>query len=135
MKWWIRSVATSLFAVLTVGAQAADSGTQLTAWERFKAYAHHEKDVAVKEGHKLIAATDRHLDEMKRHAKASAKETQAAWKADMDALEAKKKAAQAHLDKMAQSSGEAWDATKHGFANAYKDLHQAYDKAKAAVTK
>lgn len=136
MSWWIRSMTTALFAALTVAAQAADSaGTQLTVWERFKAYAHHEKDVAVKEGHKLIAATDRQLDEMKGHAKASAKETKAAWKADMDALEGKKKVAKAHLDKMARSSSGAWDATKDGFANAYKDLHQAYDKARAAVTK
>jgi hypothetical protein len=32
---------------------------------------------------------------------------------------------------MEKSSASAWDDTKKGFADAYKDLHQAYGKAVA----
>jgi hypothetical protein len=136
MKMWTRHVACALLAVMSVGAQAAgDQGTQLTTWERFKSYAHNEKDVAVKEGQKLIAATDKQLEEMKQQAKDAKKEALAAHKASMAELEAKKKAAQAELDKMGRSTSTAWEATKDGFANAYKDLHQAYGKAKASARK
>jgi hypothetical protein len=30
---------------------------------------------------------------------------------------------------MGKASASAWDSAKDGFADAYKDLHQAYDKA------
>jgi hypothetical protein len=121
----------AILTVLAVGAHAAEQGAshQLTAWERFKAYAHHEKGVAVQEGKKLIAATDRRIAEMKKQAHGANQEAKKAIDADVRALEAKKKDAQAHLERMAQSSANAWDATKEGFANAYRDLHQAYDKA------
>jgi hypothetical protein len=47
----------------------------------------------------------------------------------MKELEAKKAQARFELDKMEKSSGDAWDATKTGFSNAYKDLAKAYHKA------
>ena len=127
----MRPLAVALFAALTVTAHAEE----LTAWERFKAYAHHEKEVAVKEGHKLLAATDKKLETMKAQTKQANQQTRAAIQADVDALEAKRKADKEHLDKLQASSAEAWAATREGFSNAYRDLHQAYDKAKVAVTK
>jgi hypothetical protein len=58
-KFW-RLVALTVFASLAIGASAtAATGQQLTAWERFKTYAHGEKEIAVQEGKKLIAATAR----------------------------------------------------------------------------
>lgn len=43
----------------------------------------------------------------------------------------KKKRAQAavKLDNLENSSADAWDSTKDGFADAYKDLHDAYKEA------
>lgn len=35
----------------------------------------------------------------------------------------------AKLDTMAKETGAAWNDTKQGFADAYKDLQQAYNKA------
>ena len=131
MQMGIRHAVAALLVALASGSQAADDAGKLSAWDRFKAYAHQEKEAAVTEGRKLIAATDRHLDAMKQQAKDAKKETVAAHKANMAELETKKRAAQAHLDKMAQSTADAWDATKDGFANAYKDLHQAYEKSTA----
>jgi hypothetical protein len=136
MKRWTCLMACAVFVGMSVGAQAAGNQSgELTAWERFKAYAHQEKDVAVREGRKLIDATEKQLAQMKQQTNASAKESKTAWKANVEALEAKKKAAQAELNKMAQSTATAWDATKEGFANAYKDLHEAYDKAKSSPGK
>jgi hypothetical protein len=50
-------------------------------------------------------------------------------------LQQKKKEAQVQLAKMEKSASGAWDATKEGFTNAFRDLHQAYEKAVAAARK
>ncbi|WP_298833104.1 hypothetical protein [uncultured Piscinibacter sp.] len=135
-KFW-RPQAMALLTVLAIGAIAAEQGTSqpLTAWERFKAYAHQEKGVAVQEGRKLIAATDRRIAEMKKQAQGANQEARKAIEADIRALELKRKEAQSQLDRLAKSSANAWDATKEGFANAYRDLHQAYDNAVSADSK
>lgn len=130
MKKFVLQMALVVFVGLVIGAHAADQkGTNLTTWERFKAYSHTEKEIATQEGKKLIAATDRQIDEMKKQAKTADKKTRAAYEAEIKTLEAKKKDAKAHLDKMTKASANSWDAAKEGFANAYRDLHQAYDKA------
>src|SRR5512139_4150317 len=121
-KFLLRTVVVAI-AGLSICAQAADTkGTSLTAWERFKAYSHNEKEIAVQEGNKLIAATDRQITELKKQAKSADKKTRAAYEAEIKTLEAKKKDTKAHLDKMAKASENSWDATKDGFANAYRDL-------------
>jgi hypothetical protein len=114
---------------------AQGNTTELTAWERFKAYSHHEKEIAVKEGRRLIAATDKKIADLKAAAKSAGKEAKAGYDADVKALESKKKEAQAHLDKMSNATAAGWDATKEGFAAAYRDLHHAYNKAAAAAKK
>jgi uncharacterized protein YicC (UPF0701 family) len=134
-KFW-RLLAVMLLSGLAIGASATEAtGQQLTAWDRFKTYAHTEQEIAVQEGKKLIAATERQIADLKAKAKTSGKEVKAAYEADIKMLEAKMKEAQAHLDKMSKASASAWDSTKEGFSNAYRDLHQAYDKSVAAAKK
>jgi hypothetical protein len=72
---------------------------------------------------------------MSQQAKNSTAEAKAEHEKNMRGLQAKKKEAQEQLDKMAKATSDAWDATKEGFSNAYKDLHVAYEKATASAKK
>jgi hypothetical protein len=44
-------------------------------------------------------------------------------------LKAKRAQASKKLDEMGKASEAAWDEAKNGFADAYKDLQDSYDKA------
>jgi len=61
-------------------------------------------------------------------AKASG-DAKAQYEKQIKNLKASRDNASARLTEMEKSSASAWDATKNGFADAYKDLHQAYGKA------
>jgi hypothetical protein len=120
-------------AALLVGTSLASWATgpapAPSNWEQFKAFTHKQKNEAVAEGKKLIAATDKKIDELSKQAKASTGETKAAHEKNMKELVAKKKEAQAQLDKMGKATSDAWDAAKESFTKAGKDLHAAHDKA------
>jgi hypothetical protein len=126
-------LAAALIATASVGALAQDAAKDPGAWEKFKAYTHQQKNEAVADGKKLLAAADKQIAEMKASTKNSGAEFKAANEKNMKELQDKKKAAQVELTKLEKSSADAWDATKTGFSNAAKDLGQSYDKAVAAV--
>jgi hypothetical protein len=129
MFGWKTAAALSLCMGLALSAHAA------TTWDNIKDFSHKEKEKAVAAGKKLIAETDKKIDALAKDTKNASAETKAAHEANMKDLKEKKKAAQAELDKMGKASGEVWDATKTGFADAGKALGAAYDKAAAAVKK
>ena len=116
-------------------AKKAEPAKSESTWDNVKDYSHKEKDKAVAAGKKLIADTDKKIDELSKQAKNSSAETKAAHEANMKELQQKKKAAQAELDKLGKASGEVWEATKTGFSDAGKALGADYDKAAAAVKK
>lgn len=121
--------------MLAGAAPAGAEESKLMAWDRFKAYTHQEKNEAVKAGQRLIAATDKKVAELKKEAKKAGKDAKVRYDEQIAELEAKKRDAKARLAKMKQSGTNAWDATKDGFAAAYRDLNEAYDKAVAATKK
>jgi Spy/CpxP family protein refolding chaperone len=129
------AIATVLALVSTVAVAAGETSTEPSAWEKFKAYTHQQKQEAVAEGKKLVAETDEKIDELKAQAKESSAETKAAYRRNMRDLQHKKREAKVELAKLEKASSSAWDATKEGFANAYHDLHQSYEKAVAAAKK
>ena len=106
-----------------------------TTWDNFKDFTVQEKTKAVAAGKKLIAETDKKIAALGKQTKHATAETKAAHEANMQDLKAKKAAAEAELAKLSKASGEVWDATKTGFADAGKALGEAYDKAAAAVKK
>ncbi len=126
-----KSMLVSVLAFITSVALAAEPAH----WERFKAYAHAEKEAAVADGKKLLAEMDAKIEDLKKQAAASKAEAKVAYENDMKALRAKRDAASAHMEKLQKSSAEAWLATRDGFANAYHDLHKSYEKAGAAFKK
>ncbi len=127
----------SLAAVLALGASTLAFG-QASApgpWEKFKSYAVEQKAEAVAEGKRAIAEVDKKIAALGQDMKTANAETKAAHAQNMKELKARKKAAQAELRKLEKSAGNAWDAGKEGFSNAWKDLSAAYDKAAADVKK
>lgn len=136
MKGLKRFAVAAIFALAgTVALAAGEGGGEPSNWEKFKAYTHRQKQEAVAEGRKLVAETDAKIDELKAQAKESSAETKAAYRRNMRDLQQKKSEAKARLAKLERASSGAWDATKEGFANAYHDLHQSYEKAVAAAKK
>jgi Spy/CpxP family protein refolding chaperone len=130
-----RVAAVALLVATSLGSWAADEAPTPSAWEKVKAYTHQQKNEAMAEGKKLIAATDQQIAELSKQAKSSTGEVKAEHEKNMKELKAKKKAAQIQLDKMGKATSNVWDATKEGFTNAGKDLHAAYEKAAASAKK
>ena len=128
-----RLAALALLLATSVGSWAAGEAAAPGPWEKFKAFTHQQKDEAVAEGKKLMAATDKKLAEMSKQAKGATGEVKVAHEKNMKELQAKRKVAQAELGKMQKSASNTWDATKEGFSNAYQDLHQSVEKATAAA--
>lgn len=130
-----RVAAVALLVATSLGSWAAGEAPTASAWEKVKTYTHQQKNEAVAEGKKLIAATDREIGELTRQTKSSTSEALAEHEKNMKELKAKKREAQVHLNKMTKASGNAWEATKDGFANAGKELQAAYEKATASAKK
>lgn len=119
-------------AVLALGSALA-LAAEPTEWEKIKTYAHAKQKEAVAEGKKLIAATDKKIDALKKDVSTASADAKKAHEANMKELQEKRKQAGQHLEKMEKSAANTWDATKEGFSNAYKDLHASYEKARAGV--
>ena len=88
-------------------------------WDNVKTYTVEKKEEAVAYGKKLVRETDRQINGLE---KSAAKE-----------LHAKRLQAGKKLDEMSKASAAAWEEAKNGFADAYKDLRQAYERAAAKV--
>jgi hypothetical protein len=130
-----RMAAVALLVTTSFGSWAKGEPPAPGAWEKVKAFTHQQKNEAIAEGKKLIAATDKHIAELSKQAKGAVGEAKAEHEKNMLELKAKKKEAQVQLGKMGKATGNAWDATKEGFTNAGKDLHAAYEKAAASAKK
>jgi hypothetical protein len=128
-------VALVLALAASTGSWAAGESTEASTWDKLKAFTHAQKNEAVAEGKRLIAATDKQIAELSKQAKAAPADAKAEHKKNMQELQAKKAEAQAQLAKLQKSASGTWDATKDGFSKAHKDLQQAYDKAAAAARK
>lgn len=130
-------LAAALGAVMTLGAAAAPAashaaGEKTSTWEDIKSWTHEKKNDAVVAGKKLIAATDKKIDELQVQAKKAGTETSQAHKQNMKDLQAKKAAAAAELEKLEKAGATAWTGTRDAFAAAYKDLTESSDKATGA---
>ena len=56
-------------------------------------------------------------------------EAKAQFKSDMQELKVKRREASKKLDEMGKATGAAWGEAKDGFADAYKDLRDSYERA------
>jgi uncharacterized iron-regulated membrane protein len=130
-------LAATLGAVLAFGSATAlaashVAGEKTSTWEDVKSWTHEKKNDAVAAGKKMIAATDKKIEEAQAQAKKAGTDTSEAHKQNMKDLQAKKAAAAAQLKKMEKAGATAWTGTRDAFAAAYKDLTESSDKAAGA---
>ena len=112
-----------LVAFLAQPAMAADT------WDNVKSYTIEKKNEAVSYGKRLVRNTDREIRSLERKASQSSDEVKANVQSDVRELKAKRAEASKKLDEMGKASGAAWDEAKNGFADAYKDLQESYERA------
>ena len=113
----------ALLAAVPALAVAADD------WEKVKSYTVEKKNEAMAYGRKLVRDTDREIASLEKKAAKSTGEAKAQFQSDIRELKAKRAAAAKKLDEMGKASSGAWDDAKNGFADAYKDLHDSYNRA------
>ena len=114
-----------LALILPQPALAAD-----TWWDKVKSYTVEKKNEAMAYGRKLVRDTDRQIGSLERRAAKASGEAKAQLDSDIQELKAKRAAASKKLDEMGKATGAAWDEAKDGFADAYKDLQDSYDRAR-----
>ncbi len=99
------------------------------AWETFKAYLAHQKDEAVADGKMLLEKAGAKIQELEADAAKSSGDVKVEYEKTIKKLKEMRTDAAKKLDDLGNSSADAWDATKEGFVEAYKDLYDAYKEA------
>ena len=102
------------------------------AWDTVKAYTVEKKNEAVAYSKKLVSESDTKIKELEARASKASGDTKVQYDKAVKNLKAKRAQTSKKLDEMGKATGTAWDSAKNGFADAYKDLHEAYEKAVAA---
>jgi hypothetical protein len=98
------------------------------AWDQVKTFSVEKKQAAVEYGKSLVHETDEKIKDLEAQAAKSSGEAKAAQDRSIKELKEKRADAATKLDEMKEASGSAWDATKQGFADAYKDLSQTFNR-------
>jgi len=101
------------------------------AWDTVKAYTVEKKNDAVAFSKKLVNETDTKIKQLEGKASKASGDTKVEYDKAVKDLKAKRVQASKKLDEMGKATGAAWNDAKDGFADAYKDLHEAYEKAAA----
>jgi outer membrane murein-binding lipoprotein Lpp len=114
-----------LALILPQPAVAAD-----TWWDKVKSYSVEKKNEAMTYGRQLVRDTDRQIRSLERRAAKASGEAKDQLDSDIRELKTKRAAASNKLDEMGKATGAAWDEAKDGFADAYKDLQDAYERAR-----
>jgi hypothetical protein len=99
------------------------------AWETLKAYVSDQKHTAVEHGKELLKEADKQIEEMEKKAAKASGDTKVKYQKSIEKMKKMRSNAAKKLDEMEKSSADTWESTKHGFAEAYKNLHEAYKEA------
>src|SRR5215475_15986156 len=101
------------------------------AWETVKSYSVEKKNDAVAYGKKLVRESNNQIKGLEKKAAQTSGDAKARYNREITDLKAKSKNASKKLDEMGKATGAAWDNAKNGFAEAYRDLSQSFEKAAA----
>lgn len=112
-----------------VGQKAAETG------EAIRDYSVEKKDEAVAHAKRLAADLDARIKELEARASKETGEAKAKAQAQLKDLRAKRAEASRKLGELSRASRASWERAKEGFANAYRDLATAYDRAAAELKK
>jgi len=116
-------------AAKDVGQKAAETG------EAIRDYSVEKKDEAVAHAKRLAADLDARIKELEARAGRETGEAKAKAQAQLKELRAKRAEASRKLGELGRAGRASWERAKEGFANAYRDLAAAYDRAAAELKK
>ena len=136
MGFWI--LAAALCALPPCDGALAQSGTATErkdvekktadAWESLKGYTHAKKTEAVAYANKLMKQTDAQIKQLQAKASKASGDAKVEYDKQIAALKDKQFDAGKKLREMRDATAASWEAAKHGFADAYKDLRDTYKR-------
>jgi hypothetical protein len=112
-----------------VGQKASETG------EAIRDYTIEKKDEAVAQAKKITADLDAKIKELKAEVARQTGEAKIRAQGRIKDLEAKRVKASRKANDLGRATKASWDRAKEGFADAYRDLATAYDKAAAEFKK
>lgn len=112
-----------------VGQKASETG------EAIKDYTIEKKNEAVAQAKKLTADLDAKIKDLEAEASKQTGEAKARAQAQLRDLKAKRAAAARKASDLGKATKASWERAKEGFADAYRDLATAYEKAAAEFKK
>jgi DNA-binding transcriptional MerR regulator len=113
----------------TVSKKVAETG------EAIRDYTVERKDEAVAHAKKLASDLDVKIKELEAQASKQTGEAKSKLQERIKDLKEKRDAASRKLNELTRASKASWERAKEGFADAYRDLAQAYDRAAAEFKK
>jgi hypothetical protein len=103
--------------------------------DAMRSYTLEKKDEAVAQARKLAADLDAKIRDLEAQASQQTGEAKAKSQDQLRDLKAKRAEAGRKLDDLTRASKASWERAKEGFANAYRDLAESYEKAAAEFKK
>ena len=103
--------------------------------EAIKDYTIEKKNEAVAQAKKLTADLDAKIKDLEAEASKQTGEAKVKAQAQLRDLKAKRAAASRKASDLGKATKASWDRAKEGFADAYRDLATAYEKAAAEFKK
>jgi hypothetical protein len=94
-----------------------------------------KKDEAVAHAKKITADLDAKIKDLEAQAAKQTGELKAKSQAQIKDLKAKRAKASQKVAELSRATKASWDRAKEGFADAYRDLASAYDRAVAEFRK
>lgn len=125
-------------AALPVPAQTTSKDVSQKASETgqaIKDYTVEKKDEAVAHAKKVTADLEAKIKELEAQASKQTGEIKAKSQAQIKELKAKRTKASQKVTELSRATKASWEKAKEGFADAYRDLASAYDRAAAEFKK
>ena len=129
----IKMLGVALCVMAAAGPACAQTSGDTT--DKMKNYSVEKKNEAVAHGKKMMSDFDAQMKQLEAQMSRDASATKADAQRQMKELKGKQAETSKKLDELGKSSASSWDATKQGFADAYKDLQKSYEKAVASFKK
>ena len=103
--------------------------------QAIKDYTVEKKDEAVAHAKKVTADLEAKIKELEAQASKQTGEIKAKSQAQIKDLKAKRTKASQKVTELSRATKASWEKAKEGFADAYRDLASAYDRAAAEFKK
>lgn len=135
MKSVVRLMVAAFAALcLTQPVLAEEQGAGVTkqagdAWNTIRGFSVDKKNEAVAYGKKLMKESDAELARLEADAAKASGQAKVELDKQIDNLKVARADSAAKLTRMEHATGGAWNDAKQGFADAYRDLRNAFGKA------